>query len=281
VIAVTAAAVLAAPVAAGAATPDAQILSATASRTSVPVGIPTQVTFTINIRNNGEATSAGTVSAGPVGGAPAFTNVDIQASNSGQDPDELERCDAPGGDAPRCRLAFVSRPQTRVVEVTDTVVAPAAGTVTRTFTADVVAPDVEGNGANNRMSVVLEAVPGALPAVSDVAIRGRSSLSAKQRKRAIGTLRLTLNTDAELRLVVERRNAAGRYRRWGEITRFGSQGVNTFVLANRIDYHQDTPVDHLIRRMRTGRYRVTVVATDAEGHTSRPVSRTFVVPRKR
>jgi hypothetical protein len=278
----TAVAVFAAPTVAGAASPDAQILSVTASRTSVPVGIPTTVTFTVNIRNNGDATSGSTVSAGPVGGGgPAFTNVDLLPSNSGQDPDELERCDPPGGDAPRCRLTFVARGHTRVLEVTDTVVAPAAGTLTRSFTADVVGPDVEGNGANNRMSVVLQAVPGAPPVVSNVTIRGRSSLSAKQRKRAIGTLRLTLSTDAELLLVVERRNAAGRYRRWGEMTRAGAHGTNTLVLSNRIDYHRTAPVDHLIRRMSAGSYRVTIVATDAEGHESRAVSRTFVVPRER
>lgn len=279
--ALAAIAVLAAPATASAATPDLQVVSVQPSRDSVPAGIATPVTFVVNVRNDGEATTGRSGSIGPVGGAGTFKTTALQASNFDQDSDEPQYCDAPGGDSPRCHMQFLQRGQTQQFTFTETVTAPAVGTVTRTFTADVVAPDTEGNGANNAMAVVLQAVPGALPAVSKVAVRGRSSVPAKQRKRAVGLLKLTLNRDADLALVVERRGASGKYRGWGKWTREGNAGANTIVLSNRIDYFHDPPINFVLRRMVAGIYRMTIVATDGDGHQSKPVKRVFVVPRGR
>jgi len=278
---VAATALLGVPAGAGAMTPDLQILTATPSRDSVPVGIPTTVTFVLNVRNNGDATSGNTGSIGPVGGAGVFTNVDLAANNPGQAPDDPGVCDQPGGDAPRCRLPFVTRPQTQVVEVTDTVLATAAGTITREFTADVISPDIEGNAANNRLSATLQAVPAALPVVSKVALHGAGSLSAKQRRHAIGKLSLALDRDADLALTVERRLASGKYTRWGTWLREGDAGANTLLLSNRIDFFADPPINFLLRPMRPGTYRLTIVAIDGEGHESKPVRRKLVVPRRR
>jgi hypothetical protein len=280
VAALAGAALLAAPALASAATPDLQIVSIHPSRDSVPVGIATKVTFVVYVRNDGEATTGRTGSIGPVGGGGTFTNIDLRAANFGQDPDEPEYCDPPGGESPRCRMQFLQREQTQVFEFTDRVVAPAVGTITRTFTADVLAPDTEGNGANNRVSVTLQAVPGALPTISKVALRGRAALTAKQRKRAVGKLALTLNRPADLKLTVERRNSSGKFRYWGEWDRQGYEGSQTILLSNRIDYRHDPPINFLIRRMVAGTYRVTIVADDAE-HKSKPVRRVFVVPRGR
>lgn len=280
VLALAAVAVLAAPTAASAAAPDLEVVSIHPSRESVPVGIPTQVTFAVYVRNNGEATSGPTGSIGPVGGAGTFTTVDLKANNSEQDPSEPEYCDKPGGENPRCRLPFLQRAQTQLIEVTDTVLAPEVGTVTRTFTADVLAPDTEGNGANNRLSVTLPAVAGQLPTISNLKLTSRARLTAKQRKRAVGKLTFSMDRAADLLLTVERRTAGGKFRYFGEWERQGYEGAQTVLLSNRIDYRHDPPINFLIRRFTAGTYRVTVVADDGE-HKSKPVRRVFVVPRAR
>jgi len=272
-------ALLAAPAGAAAATPDLEVVSIHPSRESVPAGLPTEVTFAVYVRNNGEETTGSTGSIGPLGGGGTFTNVDMKANNAGQHPEEPEYCDKPGGENPRCRLPFLQRAHTQLIEVTDTVVAPAVGTVTRTFTADVLAPDTEGNGANNRLSVTLQAVPGQLPTVSKLKLTGRAGLTAKQRKRAVGKLTFTMDRAADLLLTVERRGSDGKFRYYGEWARQGYEGAQTVLLSNRIDYRHDPPINFLLRRMVAGTYRLTLVADDGE-HKSKAARRVFVVPRK-
>lgn len=278
---VAVAAALGAAADAQAATVDLEILSVQPSRDSVPAGVPTRVKWVVYVRNNGEETSGSTASIGPVGGAGTFKNVDMQANEPGEDPEERDHCDPPGGENPRCRLPFLQRSQTQLIEVTDTVVAPAPGSVTRSFTADVLGPDTEANPGDNTLSVTLPAVLGALPTVSKPAIRGRSSLSAKERRRAVGRLTFALDRDADVRLDVERRAPSGRYRKWGTWLFEGNAGANGYLLPNRIDYRDKEPKDFFLRVMGPGTYRLTIVATDGEGHTSKPVRRRLVVPRRR
>jgi hypothetical protein len=273
-------AALVAPATAAASTPDLQVISIDASRDSVPVGIPTKVTFVVNVLNNGDATTGRSGSIGPVGGAGTFKTIDLWASNFDQDPDEPQYCDAPSGESPRCHMQFLQRAQTQQFTFTDTVTAPAVGTVTRTFTADVTAPDTEGNGANNRLSTTLKAVPGQLPTISGLKLGGRAALTAKQRRRAVAKLTFTLDRAADLKLTVDRRGADGKFHYYGENERQGYEGANTVLLANRIDYRHDPPINFLIRSMVAGTYRVTIVADDGE-HTSKAVRRVFVVPRTR
>jgi len=269
-------AALGVPAVASAAAPDLQIQSIEPSRTTVEVGIPTKVKFVLYVRNNGDATSARTAIVGPVGGAGVFRTIALATS------EEHGTCDEPGGDAPRCTLEFLARPQGQIVEVTDTVTATAAGTVTRDFTADVLAPDTEAAPADNKASVTLQAVPGRLPTVSNVATRSARALTAAQRRRGgIAKLLLTLDRAAEIRIDFERRTGRSTYRRWGEMVRDGVAGANSLVIFSRVIDRRDPPITATLRRMRPGTYRMTIVATDADGTASKPLTRTLVVPRKR
>jgi hypothetical protein len=268
-----AAALLGLPAAASAALPDLEIISVTPSQTTVPIGIPTRVTFVLNVRNDGEETTATNTGIGPVGGAPTFTNTDLTSQYPAT-------CDPPGGDAPRCHVAFFQRPHTWLVEVTDTVLATTAGPVTRDFTADVLAPDRDGNRANNGASSTLQAVPGALPTISEVAVRPAGALTARQRGHAVGKLLLTLDRAAALTVTVDRRDRHGRYGRWGAMSRGGLEGANSLLLPTRVTRKDAAPINVTLNRMSPGTYRLTIVADDG-GHQSAPVRRTFTIPRKR
>lgn len=269
---VVAAAVLGTADAASANTPDLQIVSITPSVTSVPVGVPTQVTFTLNVRNVGDETTGPNTAIGPVGGAPTFTTVRMGSPAPAT-------CDAPAGDAPRCHAPFFQRPFTQVVEVTDTVVASSLGTVTRTFAASVQAPDTEGNPSDNQASATLAVVPDDPIAVRRVTVRSAASLTARQRGRAVGRLRFTLNRAATVTVTIERNGPTGHYGPWGSFTRRGRAGVNSWLLPTRVDLVSRIPVSATIDPMRPGTYRLTVVATDADGRTSSPVRRRLVIGR--
>jgi hypothetical protein len=280
-IAAVAAAALAAPPAASAALPDLQILSVQPSRATVPIGIPTKVTFVLNVRNNGEPTSGANTSIGPVGGAPTFTNVGMVAQDFGQFEVRPSTCDAPGGPAPRCHVGFLTRPQTQTVEVTDTVLATVAGPVTRSFVAEVLAPDKDGDGTNNTGAATLQAVPGQLPTFTNLAVRPASSLTARQRRIGVAKVVFDLDRAADLTITVDRRGAGGRYAFWGRFLRGAVAGANTQLINKRVDRIVDPPIHVALKPMSPGTYRLTLVATDDEGQRSKPAIRTLVVPRKR
>lgn len=75
------------------------------------------------------------------------------------------------------------------------------------------------------------------------------------------TLRLTLTEIANVAVVVERRAGGGRWVGVGRKSMSGRAGANRLALRSR--------------RLARGRYRVTVVATDAAGNRSRTVRKSF------
>jgi hypothetical protein len=272
---------LAAPAAASAALPDVQILSVQPSQATVPVGIPTKVTFVLNLRNNGDPTTAANTDIGPVGGAPTFTNIRMFAQDFDQWGVKTSSCTPPGGDAPRCHVGFTARGQTQVVEVTDTVLAGAAGPITRSFTADVLAPDSDPDASDNVAAATLAAVPGRLPTISGVTDTGAGSLTPGQRRRAVGKVVFGLDRAADLTITVERRGAHGGYVRWGRFFRGAVAGANVQLINRRVAERADPPINIKLNPMRAGTYRLTLVATDVDGIRSRPVKRVLVVPRTR
>lgn len=86
--------------------------------------------------------------------------------------------------------------------------------------------------------------------------RARTPVAARARR---GTrLRYTLSESARVKLVIRR--AGRRGRRVGTLSRSGAKGANAIRFSGRIGG----------RSLRAGRYRATIVATDAAGNRSSP-----------
>lgn len=263
--------VLGAPAAASAANVDLDIISVEPTRTTVPVGVPTAVTFVLNVRNLGDDTTADNTSIGPVGGGSVFENIRMATPAPGT-------CGPAGGDAPRCSAPFFQRPFTQAVEVTDRVTATETGALTREFTADVLDPDTEGNGDNNTASATIEAVP-APRALSKVAVRPASRLTARQRRRAVAKLKFTAGAAGDLSVTVERKRRSGRFKRWGAFDHAVRAGSNSVLIPRRVILKTERPLNATLHRMRPGAYRLTIRVTDADGNRSKPVRRRFRVSR--
>lgn len=278
-VSVLLAAGLAAPAGAAANTTDYEVISAQPTPGVVKVGVPTVVRWELNVRTNMEASSARTGSVGPVDGVSGpFTTIGMHAQAFSEGASEGTGCGAPTDAQPRCNLIFRNRPETQIVTVTERVSATAAGDLTRTFTADTIAPDTEGNGANNRLTVTLPAVPGQLPTLTNLRFHARASVPAKKRKASIGKLTFTLDRPTHLEMTVTRR-IGGKYRYWGTFKREGREGANTQYLANRIDFRKDPPIVFKLNRFPPGRYRIRVVPSD-ELNEGKAVSTSFVLRRR-
>lgn len=270
---------LAVPSAAGANTTDYEVVSAQPTPDVVKVGVPTIVRWELNVRTNMEAPSGRTGSVGPVDGVSGpFTTIGMYAQPFSEGASEENGCGAPTDAQPRCNLIFRNRPETQTVTVTDRVTATAPGNLTRTFTADTIAPDTEGNPANNRLTATLPAVAGQLPTLTNLRFRPRSTVPARKRKASIGKLTFTLDRPAHLEMTVTRR-IGGKYRYWGTFKREGVAGANTQYLANRIDFRKDPPIVFKINRFPPGRYRISVVPSD-ELNEGKAVRASFTLRRR-
>lgn len=271
------------PAVASAAAPDLEVLSAQPEPATVPIGIPTKVTWTVNVQNNGDLTTGTTGLIGPGGAVPGFKVSSLKVVDFGEFGVNTPTCDAPSsGDSPRCHVGFRTRPQSMVVEVTDIVTATAAGTLTRTFRADVGAPDTEGNAANNALDGVLQAVPGRLPTISNLKLSPYASLSSKQRKIGVGKVTFDSDRAADLKITVARRQKDGSFKYVGDFTRAAKEGRNTQLINSRVNYHRDPPITFAIHTLTPGTYRITLQSRDfALKQRSRPVSGLLVVTARR
>lgn len=272
-----------APAAASAATPDLEVLSAQPEPATVPVGVPTKVVWTVNVQNNGDPTTGTTGLIGPAGAVPGFKVSALKVVDFGEFGVNTPTCDAPSsGDSPRCHVGFRTRPQSMVVEVTDIVTATAAGTLTRTFRADLASPDTEGNAANNALDGTLQAVPGQFPTLTNVKVSPYASLTAKQRKIGVGKVTFVSDRAADLKIVVARRQQNGSFKYVGDFTRAAVEGRNTQLINSRVNFHRDPPITFAIKTLTPGTYKVTLRTRDfALDQYSKPVSRLLVVTAHR
>jgi hypothetical protein len=271
------------PASASAATPDLEVLSAQPEPATVPVGVPTKVVWTVNVQNTGDLTTGTTGLIGPAGAVPGFQLSELRVVDFGEFGVNTPTCDAPSsGDSPRCHVGFRARPQSMRLEITDIVTATATGTLTRTFRADIGAPDTEGNGANNALAGTLQAVPGQLPTISNLKVSPYASLTAKQKKVGVGKVTFVSDRAADLKITVAQRQKDGSFKYLGDFTRAAVAGRNTQLINSRVNFHRDPPITFAIRTMKPGTYRITLQTRDfALNQRSKPVSGLLVVRARR
>ena len=117
---------------------------------------------------------------------------------------------------------------------------------------------------------VLESAADPVPNVAPVVSRARM----KRRRFAVGArsgFLFRLSEAAEVGIVIRRARRGRRWRRVGVLTRDGAQGANAIAFRGRLGR----------RRLRRGRYRALIRATDAQGARSKTAKLRFRIKKKR
>lgn len=117
-------------------------------------------------------------------------------------------------------------------------------------------------------------VPATTPPAADRAAPTITGQSVKPKKFRVGDgtkFKFTLSEAANILVAIERRKKAGRYKAAGSLSASGASGANSIKFSGKVGG----------KRLKPGRYRISITATDAAGNASQPAQAKFKVLEKK